>query len=267
MSAPRPRVVIAGARFAGLAAAKALRRVPVRVTVVDRNDYHTFTPFLYQVATALLDVDAAAHPVRGEIRRLGNVPFRLATVTGIDLGAKAMETDRGRLPYDYLVLAAGAVNAYFDHAEIAERSLGLNDLPEAMQLRNTILARLEDAAWTSDPVERERLPSFAVVGGGPTGVEFAGELAELVAGALARDFPGLRRSDVSITLINAGDHPLSAFPSPLPAKARRALERKGVQVRSGVMVAQVGKTGLRLKDGTAIPAATVVWAAGSAPAT
>ena len=128
MSAPRPRVVIVGAGFAGLAAAKALRRVPVLVTMVDQYDYHTFTPFLYQVATALLEADDAAYPIRGEIRRLGNVSFRLATVTGVDLDAKAVDTDQGRLCYDYLVLAAGAVNAYFGHSEIAERSLaGVSD--------------------------------------------------------------------------------------------------------------------------------------------
>jgi len=260
--ATRPKVVIVGAGFAGLAAAKALHRMPVQVTVVDQHDYHTFTPFLYQVATALLEADAAAFPVRGELRRLGNVSFRLATVTGVDLDAKAVDTDQGRLPYDYLVLAAGAVNAYFGHPEIAEHSLGLNDLPEALQLRNAILARLEAAAWTRDPAERARLLGFAVVGGGPTGTEFAGALAELVAGTLARDFPGLDRSEVSITLAEASPHPLSVFPQPLPAAADRALHHKGVRVRSGAMVAEVGKTGLRLKNGATVPAATVVWAAG-----
>src|SRR5262245_14863536 len=169
MSTSQPRVVIVGAGFAGLAAAKALHKAPVQVTVVDQHDYHTFTPFLYQVATALLEADAAAFPVRGEIRRLGNASFRLATVTGVDLDAKAVDTDRGRLPYDYLVLAAGAVNAYFGHSEIAERSLGLNDLPEALQLRNAILAQFEAAAWTDDPADGPRrfgLPLFAA---GPTG--------------------------------------------------------------------------------------------------
>lgn len=262
MSAPRPKVVIVGAGFAGLAAAKALHRVPVQVTVVDQHDYHTFTPFLYQVATALLEADAAAFPVRGKLRRLGNVSFRLATVTGVDLDAKAVDTDQGRLPYDYLLLAAGAVNAYFGHPEIAECSLGLNDLPEALQLRNAILAQFEAAAWTDDPAERARLLSFAVVGGGPTGTEFAGALAELVASTLTRDFPGLDRSEVSITLAEASGHPLSVFPQRLSATAGRALRRKGVQIRSGVMVTEVGKTGVRLKDGTTVPAATVVWAAG-----
>ncbi|MEU9886883.1 NAD(P)/FAD-dependent oxidoreductase [Sphaerisporangium sp. NPDC051011] len=262
MSAPRPMVVIIGAGFAGLAAAKALHRAPVQVTMVDQHDYHTFTPFLYQVATALLEADDVAYPVRGEVRRLGNVSFRLATVTGVDLDTKAVDTDQGRLPYDYLVLAAGAVNAYFGHSEIAEHSLGLNDLPEALQLRNAILARFEAAAWTGDPAERARLLSFAVVGGGPTGTEFAGALAELVTGTLTRDFPGLDRSEVSITLAEAGRHPLSVFPRPLPAAVDRALRRKGVRIRSGVMVTEVDKTGLRLKDGTTVPAATVVWAAG-----
>jgi NADH dehydrogenase len=222
MSAFQPRVVIVGAGFAGLSAAKALRRVPVQVTVVDQHDYHTFKPFLYQVATALLGADASAYPTRGEVRRLANVSFRLGAVTGVDLAAKEVETDRGWLSYDYLVLAAGAVNNYFGHSEIAERSLGLNDLPEALHLRDTILA--EAAAWVTDPAERARLLSFAVVGGGPTGTEFAGELAELVAGALTRDFPSLGRSEISITLADASSHPLSAFPAPLP-HARRARVR------------------------------------------
>ena len=160
------------------------------------------------------------------------------------------------------MLAAGAVNAYFGHPEIAERSLGLNDLPEALQLRNTILCRFESAAWTTDPAERARLLSFAVVGGGPTGAEFAGSLAELVTGTLVRDFPRVRRSEVSITLAEASRHPLPVFASPLPAAAHRALERKGVRVLSEVKVAEVDETGLRLKDGSVIPAATVVWAAG-----
>jgi NADH dehydrogenase len=262
MSTSRPRVVIVGAGFAGLAAAKALRQAPVQVTVVDQHDYHTFTPFLYQVATALLGPDTAAYPVRSEIHRLGHVSFRLATVTGVDLDAKAVDTDRGRLPYDYLVLAAGAVNNYFGHPEIAKRSLGLNDLPEALQLRNTLLTQFEAAAWTNDAAERARLLSFAVVGGGPTGAEFAGALAELVAGALVRDFPRLRRSEVSITLAEASQDPLSAFASPLPVAAHRALERKGVKVRSEARVVEVDDTGLRLTDGSVIPAATVVWAAG-----
>ncbi|MFJ9590714.1 NAD(P)/FAD-dependent oxidoreductase [Streptomyces acidicola] len=262
MSAPRPTVVIVGAGFAGLAAAKALHRADVQVTMVDQHDYHTFTPFLYQVATALLEPDAAAYPVRAKVRRLGNVSFRLAAVTGVDLDTKVVDTDQGGLPYDYLVLAAGAVNAYFGHSEIAEHSLGLNDLPEALQLRNAILARFEAAAWTDDPAERARLLSFAVVGGGPTGTEFAGALAELVTGTLTRDFPGLDRSEVTITLAEASRHPLSVFPSPLPAAADRALRRKGVQIRSGTMVTEVDNTGLRLNDGTTVPAATVVWAAG-----
>jgi NADH dehydrogenase len=149
------------------------------------------------------------------------------------LARKEVETDRGRLPYDYLVLAAGAVNNYFGHSEIAERSLGLNDLPEALHLRDTILAQFEAAAWITDPAEQARLLSFAVVGGGPTGGEFAGELAELVAATLTRDFPDLPRSGISITLADAGEHPLSALPRPLPAAAHQALERKGVGVRTG----------------------------------
>lgn len=262
MSGERPEVVMVGAGFGGLAVADALRRAPVEVTVVDQHNYHLFTPFLYQVATALLEPDGAASPIRAKLRRLGNVSFRLATVDGVDLAAKVVHTDAGNLGYDYLVLAAGAVNAYFGHPDIAERSFGLNDLPEALQLRDHILARFEAAAWTTDRSERGRLLSFAVVGGGPTGVEFAGALAELVAGTLAKDFPRLDPAEVSIVLAEGSDEPLAAFPAPLPGAGKARLESKGVHVRSGAMVSEVHETGLHLKDGGVIPAATVIWAAG-----
>ncbi len=262
MSGERPQVVVVGAGFGGLAVADALRRAPVEVTMVDQHNYHLFTPFLYQVATALLEPDGAAQPIRAKLRRLANVSFRLATVDGVDLAAKVVHTDAGDLDHDYLVLAAGAVNAYFGHPEIAERSFGLNDLPEALQLRDHVLARFEAAAWTTDRAERARLLSFAVVGGGPTGVEFAGALAELVAGTLAKDFPRLDPAEVSIVLAEGSDEPLAAFSAPLPGAVHERLESKGVHVRSGAMVSEVDETGLHLKDGGVIPAATVIWAAG-----
>jgi NADH dehydrogenase len=260
--AVKPRVLIVGAGFGGLAAAKALHRAPVDVIVLDRHDYHVFTPFLYQVATSLLEADDAGFPVRGELRRQANASFRVATVKGVDLAARSVQTDRGDLDYDYLIIAAGAVNNYFGHAETAEHSLGLNDLPEALELRNRILGRFEEATWATDPLERARLLRFAVVGGGPTGVEFAGALAELVAGSLAKDFPEIDPSEVNITLAEASDEPLSSFSGRLPTAAHRRLEARGIDVRSGVRVIEVDDEGLQLQDKSTVAAATVVWAAG-----
>jgi NADH dehydrogenase len=255
-------VVIVGAGFGGLACARALGGAPVDTVVVDQRNFHTFTPFLYQVATALLEPSEAAHPIRALLRGVPNAEFRLAHVEGVDLRGHTVRTDRGELSYDHLVLAAGATNNYFGNRDIAQRSLGLGDVPEALQLRNTILTRFEQAAWTRDPERRARLLRFAVVGGGPTGVELAGALAELVAGPLAHDFPDLARSEIDIVLVEASDAPLSPYASRLQRAATRALERKGVRIRSGVEAVDIDDAGLHLKGGEVLPAATVVWGAG-----
>lgn len=227
------KVVIVGVGFAGLAAAKALRRAPVQITVVDQHDYHTFTPFLYQVTTALLESGGAAYPARGQHGRPDNVSFRLATVTGVDLDTKTVHTDQGPLTYDHLVLTAGAVNNYVGHPGIAEHTIGFNNLPEALQLRTAILAPLEAAAWADDPAERARLLSFAVVGGGPTGTEFAGALAERVAGTLTRDFPGLDPSQVSITLAEGSPHLRGGFLAVVVRVSVQALGDSGDGAASG----------------------------------
>ncbi|MQA73635.1 MAG: NAD(P)-binding protein [Solirubrobacterales bacterium] len=258
----RPRVVIVGAGFGGLACAHALRSAPVEIVVVDQHNYHVFTPFLYQLATALLEPSETAYPVRALLRRVPNAQFRLAEVTDVDLETRVVHTDRGPLDYHYLVLAAGAVNNYFGNRDIAERSLGLNDLPEALELRNTVLARFERAAWATDAQERKRLLSFAVVGGGPTGTEFAAALAELVHGAQRRDYPHLDVSEVEVTLVEASDGPLPPYSPRLQRAAQRALERKGVRILSDATASKIEREGLGLKDGRTIPAATVVWAAG-----
>lgn len=257
-----PRVVIVGAGFGGLAAAKALRRAPVEVTLVDQHNHHVFTPFLYQVATALLEPSEVAQPVRSLIRRSENVTFRLGRVSGLDLLARQVETDHGPIAYDYLVLAAGSVSNYFHNTDIATRSLGLNDLADTLQLRNQILSCFEQASWATDPGERAHLLSFAVVGGGPTGVEFAAALAVLVAGMVERDFPALDRDQVSIALVEGADAPLGSFAKRLQASAIKALSAKGVEVRSGVTVADIDEFGLVLDGGERVDAATVVWAAG-----
>ncbi len=257
-----PRVVIVGAGFAGLAAARALRRAPVEVTLIDQHNHHVFTPFLYQVATALLEPAEVALPVRALLRHLRNVTFRLGRVTDIDLDARQVKTDHGPIGYDYLVLAAGSATSYFRNTAIAAGSLGLKDLAEALQLRNHILSCFEQACWETDPAERARLLSFAVVGGGPTGVEFAAALAVLVAGMAGRDFPHLHRDDITITLVEAAGAPLGSFAPPLQRSAARGLAAKGIQIRSGATVTDVDEKGLVLDGGQRVGAGTVVWAAG-----
>lgn len=255
-------MVIVGAGFGGLACARALRSAPVRVTIVDRRNYTSFTPFLYQVATALLEPSEVVQPIRQLLRRIPNADFRLAAVTGVDLDAKLVKTDRGDLGYDHLVLAAGAVNNYYGNREIAARSLGLGTLSEALALRNEVLDRFERAAWSDDPAQRGRLLTFAIVGGGPTGVEFAGALAELVHRVLPRDYPDLDLDLVQIVLVEGSAAPLPPFAPRLQRAAQRALERKRVRVISGAKASAIDDAGLHLDDGRAIAAGTVVWAAG-----
>jgi NADH dehydrogenase len=263
----RPQVVIVGGGFAGLAAAKALADKPwhrslVDVTMVDRHNHHVFTPFLYQVATALLEPSGVAQPIRSLIRKLPNVEFRLATVTGFDVTLRRVNTDRGPIPYDYLILAAGAVSDHFGNTDVAMHSLGLNDLGEALALRNHLLGCFEAANWAAEPARRAQLLTFAVVGGGPTGVEFAASLAVLIKAMVARDFPGIDAGEPRIVLIEASDAPLGSFAAVLQRAAADELGARGIDVHSGTKVVDIDAHGLATADGRRIDAATVVWTAG-----
>jgi NADH dehydrogenase len=261
------RVVIVGAGFAGLTAAKALadrgrHSSGVRVTLVDRHDHHTFTPFLYQVATALLEPSGAAHPIRSLIAGLPNVEFRLGEVTGVDFTLHRVQTDRGPVSYDYLILAAGAVNDYFHNADAAAHSFGLNDLGASQTLRNHVLSCFEAAAWATDPAERARQLSFAVVGGGPTGVEFSAALSVLIAEMVGTDFPSISADEPQLVLVEGSGAPLGSFAPDLQLKASEALHARGVRVESSALVTTIDEAGHDQKDGPRIEAATVVWAAG-----
>jgi NADH dehydrogenase len=258
----RPRVVIAGAGFGGLTCARALKHAPVDVLLVDRNNYHLFTPLLYQVASALLDPSEIARPVRQLIRPLHNADFRQASITGVDLDGRRLLTDRGPIAYDYLVLATGAQTDYFGNASLVERAMGLKDLDEGLALRNRILSQFEASRWTDDPDRRRELLSFAVVGGGPTGVEMSGAISELIRLVLRRDYRDLDINEVRVVLIEAAPYVLGAFVPSLREAARRSLERKGIDVMLGAKVETVTESSVRLVGGEEIPARTVIWTAG-----
>jgi NADH dehydrogenase len=259
---PRPRVVIAGAGFGGLTCARTLKNAPVDVLIIDRNNYHLFTPLLYQVATAVLDPGEIARPVRGMIRPLPNADFLLANITGVDFEHRQLLTDHGPLPYDYLVLASGSQSDYFGNASLAQHAFGLKDLDEALAVRNRILLRFEEARWTDDRELRRTLLTFAVVGGGPTGVEMAGALAELTRLVLSQDYRDLDLDLVRVVLLEAGGWLLGTFAEPLREAARVSLEKKGVEVLLKAKVADVTESSIRLADGHEIPASTVIWTAG-----
>ncbi len=260
--AERHRVVVVGAGFGGLAVARALAEEPVDVVLVDANNFHTFQPLLYQVATAGLDADDVAHSVRGIFQGQRNITVRMAKVTAVDLDARTVTTDRGEpLHYDDLVLAAGAISADFGVPGVAEHGLPLKALEDAVTLREHVLDRFEAAAVEPALVEVGAL-SVVVCGGGPTGVEMAGGLMELFERVLSRDFPALDVRRARVVLVEAGDRLLPPFHPKLSERARRTLARRGVEVLLGVGVARVAADGVELADGRWLPAQTTVWAAG-----
>jgi NADH dehydrogenase len=260
--ANRPHVVIVGAGFGGLAAARALRHVHVDVTLVDRNNYHLFQPLLYQVASGLLDPSAIASPVRTIERRARNVDVLRAEVIGVDLDHRRLTTSASDLDYDYLVLASGSVTDYFGNDEARKHSVGLKDLGEAIALRSRLLTCFEQATLTTDALERRRLLTFAVVGAGPTGVEYSGAVAELINHVLPKDYRRLDFTEVSVVLIEAGERVLASFAPRLSRLAARSLQRKGVRIVLGEAVREVDERGLLLQGGERIDANTVVWTAG-----
>lgn len=257
-----PHIVIVGAGFGGLAAAQALARAPVSITVIDRRNYHLFQPLLYQVATAGLSPADIAWPIRGILRDQKNVSVQLGRVTGVDTVRREVLVGGRRVPYDYLVLATGARHAYFDHPEWEPTAPGLKKIADATHIRERILMAFEKAeAEGCDADERARLQTFVVVGGGPTGVEMAGAIAELAKTALASDFRVIDPSTTRIVLVEAGPRLLPSFPDSLSAIAKRSLERLGVEVRLGTPVTLCDDAGVEFA-GERIGARNVIWAAG-----
>ncbi len=259
----RPRVVIVGAGFGGLAAAKALAKAPVEVTLVDRRNYHLFQPLLYQVATAGLSPADIASPIRAIMRDQANAHVLMARVEGVDKETREVIASDRRIPYDYLILATGARHAYFGHDEWEGVAPGLKKIEDATAIRRRILLAFELAEGTEDEAERRRLLNFVIVGGGPTGVEMAGAIAELAKRALAKDFRKIDPRQTRVILVEAGPRVLATFPETLSAHARRSLERLGVEVMLGNAVTQCDEGGV-VVAGTRIEARTVIWGAGVA---
>lgn len=258
----RSRVVIVGAGFAGLEVAKGLGRAGIETMVVDRHNHHLFQPLLYQVATAALSETDVAEPIRKVLRRQKSVRVMFGEVVEIDTHAREVRMTCGhRAGYDYLVLASGAGHGYFGHDEWAQWAPGLKTIEDARHIRSQLLLTFERAERTTDPVERQRLLSIAIIGGGPTGVELAGAIAELSRYTLARDFRSINPQDTRITLVEAGPRLLSGFSEDISAYARARLERLGVHVRTGEAVEDVRPTALRVA-GQDVPAGLVIWAAG-----
>ena len=257
-----PRVVILGAGFGGLSAAKALRNAPCDVVVIDRRNYHLFQPLLYQVATAALSPAEIASPIRSILSRQKNAHVLMARVTGVDPQRKLVHLERGRdEPFDYLIVATGARHAYFGHDDWARWAPGLKKIEDATDIRRRILLAFERAETTDDAAERKALLTFVVIGGGATGVEMAGAIAEVAHWALADEFRVIDPTQARVILVEAGPRLLPAFPPDLAEHARKALEKLGVEVHLGRAVEQCDDAGI-VYGGERLAARTIVWGAG-----
>ncbi len=257
----RPRVVIVGAGFGGLEATKALRRAPVDITLVDRQNHHCFQPLLYQVATAALSPADVAWPIRHILRTQQNATVLMAGVEGVDHQQKRVRTNFGNIPYDYLVIATGAMHSYFGHDDWHEFAPGLKGIEDATRIRRSILIAFEQAEIMTNAEEQRRLLTFVVVGGGATGVEMAGAIAEIARQTLAADFRRIDPRTARIMLVEAGPRLLPAFPPEQSDYVRNVLMRAGVTVMTDTMVTKCDARGVDLDSGR-LDAGTVIWAAG-----
>ena len=257
-----PHVVIIGGGFGGLYAARALRRAPVEITLVDRRNHHVFQPLLYQVATAALNPADIARPIRSILRKQRNASVVMAEVTGLDIPRRrVILADGNDLFYDYLIVATGAAHSYFGNEQWAEHAPGLKTIEDALEIRRRVLTAFEAAELEPDPEEKGAWLTFVVVGGGPTGVELAGALAEISRHALARDFRYIDPTQARIVLVEGLERILPTFPEKLSIKARRQLEKLGVEVRVDAKVTSIDPSGVQL-GADRIRSRTALWAAG-----
>jgi NADH:ubiquinone reductase (H+-translocating) len=257
----KPKVVILGAGFGGLQATRTLRRAPVDITLIDRQNYHCFQPLLYQVATAALSPADVAWPIRHILREQKNATVLMAEVNGIDPVARTVSTNAGPFAFDFLVIATGARNSYFGHHHWAELAPGLKRIEDATRIRRNILSAFEEAELARDDSERKRLLTFVIIGGGPTGVEMAGAIAEIARQTLARDFRRIDPRTARIVLIEAGPRLLPTFSEQHSNYARDALTAMGVDVMTSSPVLECHRGGVDLANGH-IAAASIIWAAG-----
>src|SRR5262245_23516984 len=260
----RPQVIIIGGGFGGLSAAKTLRNAPVDVTLLDRRNYHLFQPLLYQVATATLSPGDIAAPIRWIFRRSPNVRVLLGEVSAVDTKNRRVRlADDGELSYDFLIVATGSSHTYFGHDEWGRFAPGLKTLEDALEMRRRVLLAFERAERETDPARRQELLTFVLVGGGPTGVELAGTLAEIARQTLRHEFRSIDPSRARIILVEAGPTILPSFPQKLRDAARKSLVRLGVEVREGTAVTNVDGDGVML-GAERILAGTILWTAGVA---
>ena len=258
----KPVVVIIGAGFGGLAAARGLRNAAVEVIVIDRANHHTFQPLLYQVATAGLSAPQIASPIRHILRSQKNARVLLGEAIAIDTAAKRVALADGEVEFDYLVVAAGLTHSYFGHSDWAQHAPGLKTLDDALEIRRRILIAFERAEREPDPVKRAAWLTFVVIGGGPTGVELAGTLAEIARHTLTNEFRAIDPAQARVLLLEGGSRILNTYPEVLSAKAARQLQTLGVEVRVGAPVSEVDESGVTMSGGVHIDARTVLWAAG-----
>jgi NADH:ubiquinone reductase (H+-translocating) len=258
-----PHVVIVGAGFGGLQAARALRDAPVRMTVIDRNNHHLFQPLLYQVATAGISPADICAPIRSILRKQKNADVVLGEVTGVDVEAKLVLMQDQSIPYDYLILATGARDSYFGHNDWAQFAPGLKSIVQATAIRRAVLLAYEKAERETDPEKRQALLTFVLVGAGPTGVEMAGSIGGLAHKTLVSDFRSIDPGQTRIVLVEALPRVLAAFPEPLARKAHTALTRLGIEVRTNAPVEAIDSEGVVIA-GERLAARTVIWTAGVA---
>ncbi len=257
-----PRIIIIGGGFGGIALAKKLSKKEVQVVLLDKHNYHTFQPLLYQVSTGGLEPDSIAYPIRKVLQGYPNFYFRLAEVLQIDTDKRKLRTNIGEIGYDYLVVATGSETNYFGNKNIAEKGMAMKTVPQSLNLRSLILENFEQALLTDDLHERDALMNFVIVGGGPTGVELAGALAEIKKGILPKDYPDLDTRRAQINLVQGSDRILPAMSEIASSKAEHFLESLGVDVWKNVRVTDYDGIHISTNTDTSFESATLVWAAG-----